>query len=65
MQQQANEMSVKGKYISKISRPKRAVDHVSWRGANDFTWYLVLQLYGEVNSVKNTTINIWLNEGIY
>jgi len=22
-------------------------------------------LYGEVNSVKNTTINIWLNYGVY
>ena len=22
-------------------------------------------LYGEVNSVKNTTINIWLNDGVY
>jgi len=21
--------------------------------------------YGEVNSVKNTTINIWLNDGVY
>jgi len=21
--------------------------------------------YGEVNSVKNTTINIWLSEGVY
>jgi len=25
----------------------------------------VFKLYGEVNSVKNTTINIWLNYGIY
>jgi len=24
-----------------------------------------LELYGEVNSVKNTTINIWLNDGVY
>ena len=23
------------------------------------------RLYGEVNSVKNTTINIWLNDGVY
>jgi len=23
------------------------------------------KLYGKVNSVKNTTINIWLNDGIY
>jgi len=23
------------------------------------------ELYGEVNSVKNTTINIWLNDGVY
>ena len=22
-------------------------------------------LHGEVNSVKNTTINIWLNDGVY
>jgi len=22
-------------------------------------------LYGEVNSVKNTTINIWLNDSVY
>ena len=22
-------------------------------------------LYGELNSVKNTTINIWLNDGVY
>jgi len=21
--------------------------------------------YGEVNSVKNTTMNIWLNDGVY
>jgi len=25
----------------------------------------VFKLYGEVNSVKNTTINIWLNDGVY
>ena len=23
------------------------------------------KLYGEVSSVKNTTINIWLNDGVY
>jgi len=22
-------------------------------------------IYGEVNSVKNTTINVWLNDGVY
>jgi len=22
-------------------------------------------LYGEVNSIKNTTINIWLKDGVY
>jgi len=25
----------------------------------------VIKLHGEVNSVKNTTINIWLNGGVY
>jgi len=25
----------------------------------------VFKLYGEGNSVKNTTINIWLNDGVY
>jgi len=25
----------------------------------------VFKLYGEVNSVKHTTINIWLNDGVY
>jgi len=25
----------------------------------------VFKLYGEVNSVKKTTINIWLNDGVY
>ena len=25
----------------------------------------VFKLYGEVNSVKSTTINIWLNDGVY
>ena len=25
----------------------------------------VFKLHGEVNSVKNTTINIWLNDGVY
>jgi len=25
----------------------------------------VFKLYGAVNSVKNTTINIWLNDGVY
>ena len=25
----------------------------------------VFKLYGEVNSVKNTTINIWVNGGVY
>ena len=25
----------------------------------------VFELYGEVNSVKNTTANIWLNDGVY
>ena len=25
----------------------------------------VFKLYGEVNSVKNTTVNIWLNDGVY
>ena len=25
----------------------------------------VFKLYGEINSVKNTTINIWLNDGVY
>ena len=24
-----------------------------------------IRLYGEVNSFKNTTINIWLNDGAY
>ena len=23
------------------------------------------QVYGEVNSVENTTINVWLNNGVY
>jgi hypothetical protein len=25
----------------------------------------VFKLYGEVNSVKNTTINVWLNDSVY
>ena len=25
----------------------------------------VFKLYGVVNSVKNTTVNIWLNYGVY
>jgi len=25
----------------------------------------VFKLYGEVNSVQNTTINVWLNDGVY
>ena len=25
----------------------------------------VFKLYGEVSSAKNTTINIWLNDGVY
>ena len=25
----------------------------------------ISDIYGEVNSVKNTTINIWLNDGVY
>jgi len=25
----------------------------------------VFKLYGEINSVKNTTVNIWLNGGVY
>ena len=25
----------------------------------------MFKLYAEVNSVKNTTINIWLNDGVY
>jgi len=25
----------------------------------------VFKLQGEVNSVKNTTMNIWLNDGVY
>ena len=25
----------------------------------------VFKLYGEVNSVKNTTINTWVNDGVY
>jgi len=25
----------------------------------------VFKLCGEVNSLKNTTINIWLNDGVY
>jgi len=25
----------------------------------------VFKLYGEVNSVKNTTMSIWLNDGVY
>jgi len=24
-----------------------------------------LKLYGEVDSVRNTTINMWLNDGVY
>jgi len=28
-------------------------------------YYSLIRLYGEVNSVKNTTMNIWLNEGVY
>jgi len=27
--------------------------------------HCVFKPYGEVNSVKNTTINIWLNDGVY
>jgi len=27
--------------------------------------HCVFKLYGEVNSVKNTTINVWLNAGVY
>jgi len=27
--------------------------------------HLLNQAYGEVNSVKNTTVNIWLNGGVY
>jgi len=27
--------------------------------------YTTDTLYGEVNSVKNTTLNIWLNDGVY
>jgi len=27
--------------------------------------YLICIVYGEVDSVKNTTINIWLNDGVY
>jgi len=27
--------------------------------------YTILVPYGEVNSVKNTTIHIWLNDGVY
>jgi len=30
----------------------------------NYTIYNMIQ-YGEVNSVKNTTINIWLNDGVY
>jgi len=26
---------------------------------------LLNEIYGDVNSVKNTTINIWLNDGVY
>jgi len=25
----------------------------------------VFKLYAEVSSVKNTTVNIWLNDGVY
>ena len=25
----------------------------------------VFKLYGEINSVKNTNINVWLNDGVY
>ena len=27
--------------------------------------FCVFKLYGEVNAVKNTTINVWLNDGVY
>ena len=27
--------------------------------------FSLLTRYGEVNSVKNKTINIWLNDGVY
>ena len=27
--------------------------------------YFVFKLYGEVNTVKNTTTNVWLNDGVY
>jgi len=39
--------------------------HLIW---SYFCLHLILisyTLYGEVNSVKNTTINIWLNDGVY
>jgi len=26
---------------------------------------IYIYIYDEVNSVKNTTINIWLNDGVY
>ena len=29
------------------------------------SYFLNILRYGEVNSVKNITINIWLNDGVY
>jgi len=39
---------------------KGTICHSAW------TWYGIrLYMYVEVNSVKNTTMNIWLNYGVY
>ena len=51
-------LSGQASYISKISRPKRAVDHVSWRGENDFTWYLIVQVYPVEQMIWELVIDI-------
>ena len=50
-----------------------ATDMSKDRLDNEYTCYnsgvcqplCVFKVYGEVSSVKNTTINIWLNNGVY
>jgi len=50
------------KYCSILRVPNRNFRDLSFEVCHP---RCVFKLYGKVNSVKNTTMNIWLNDGVY
>jgi len=55
-------MGINRKILKGILKTK---DGVTGRDFEVCYPHCVFKLQGEVNSVKNTTMNIWLNDGVY